>query len=83
MNYAYSFQDPIASYDKENQGFMPGVSQRCDSDQLFQKACRGGLKLENTLDSGIWIVITESVAHNLRPASTSQDFIRALQICYV
>jgi hypothetical protein len=53
MNYAYSFQDPIASYDKENQGFMQGVSQRCDSDQLFQKAYRGGLKLENTLDSGI------------------------------
>lgn len=44
-NYAAPFQDPMASYGPENLGFLKGVSQKYDPDQLFQRAVLGGYKL--------------------------------------
>ncbi|KAH7402179.1 hypothetical protein DE146DRAFT_744748 [Phaeosphaeria sp. MPI-PUGE-AT-0046c] len=45
MNYAYSFQDPIGSYVKENREFLLKTSLKYDPQGLFQKGCLGGFKL--------------------------------------
>ncbi|KAL1867476.1 hypothetical protein Daus18300_006320 [Diaporthe australafricana] len=45
MNYAWGFQDPIASYGQENKVFLQKVSQTHDPEGLFQKGVPGGFKL--------------------------------------
>jgi hypothetical protein len=45
MNYAYSFQDPIASYGAESHERLRAVSKKYDAEGLFQRAVRGGFKL--------------------------------------
>lgn len=45
MNYAWGFQDPIASYGQENKAFLQKVSRAYDPDGLFQKGVPGGFKL--------------------------------------
>lgn len=45
INYAATFQDPIASYGKENKRRLQEVSRKYDPQGLFQKAVPGGFKL--------------------------------------
>lgn len=45
MNYAWDFQDPIASYGPENKAFLQQVSRTYDPDGLFQNGVPGGFKL--------------------------------------
>jgi hypothetical protein len=45
MNYAWDFQDPIASYGEENKAFLQKVSRAYDPEALFQKGVPGGFKL--------------------------------------
>jgi hypothetical protein len=45
MNYAYNFQNPIASYGKELQEKLLEVSHAYDRYGLFQKGVPGGFKL--------------------------------------
>ncbi|KAH9908353.1 FAD-binding domain-containing protein [Xylariomycetidae sp. FL2044] len=45
LNYAFGFQDPIASYGAENKKMMQDVSRKYDPEGLFQKNAVGGFKL--------------------------------------
>lgn len=45
MNYAYSFQNPIATYGEEAEKKLREVSKKFDSDGLFQKGVPGGFKV--------------------------------------
>jgi hypothetical protein len=45
MNYAFSFQDPIASYGHVNRGKLREVSGRYDPEGLFQMGIPGEFKL--------------------------------------
>ncbi|CAG9983684.1 unnamed protein product [Clonostachys byssicola] len=45
LNYAFSFQDPIASYGEENKKAMLEVSKKYDPNGLFQTGAVGGFKL--------------------------------------
>lgn len=45
MNYAYNFQNPIASYGTELHETLRRVSEKYDADGLFQKGVPGGFKL--------------------------------------
>ncbi|KAI1778217.1 FAD-binding domain-containing protein [Hypoxylon cercidicola] len=45
LNYAASFQDPIASYGAKNKQKLQDVSRSYDPDGLFQKGVPGGFKL--------------------------------------
>ena len=44
-NYAFSDQDPLLSYGKENVEKLRNVSKKYDPDGMFQTACPGGFKL--------------------------------------
>jgi hypothetical protein len=45
MNYAFTFQDPIASYGQVNKAKLREVGGRYDPEGLFQKGVSGGFKL--------------------------------------
>lgn len=45
MNYAYDFQDPIASYGAVSHQKLRQVSEKYDAEGLFQKGVPGGFKL--------------------------------------
>lgn len=45
LNYATPWQDPIASYGRDNVEAMQATSKRYDPGQIFQKAVPGGFKL--------------------------------------
>lgn len=45
MNYAYDFQDPIASYGAESHQVLREVSRKYDAEGLFQKGVPGGFKI--------------------------------------
>jgi hypothetical protein len=46
LNYCAEWQRPFESYGEENWRFMKEVSKKYDPDQLFQKGCIGGFKLD-------------------------------------
>ena len=46
LNYAASFQDPIAGYGNASVSMLQAVSKKYDPDQLFQKQVPGGFKLQ-------------------------------------
>lgn len=48
MNYAYNFQNPIASYGPELHETLREVSKKYDADGLFQTEAPGGFKLAST-----------------------------------
>ena len=45
LNYAASFQDPIASYGPANKAHLQAVSKKYDPTGFFQRAIPGGFKL--------------------------------------
>ena len=45
MNYAFTFQDPIASYGPENKQRLQDASRKYDPEGVFQKGVPGGFKL--------------------------------------
>ncbi|PLB46221.1 FAD-binding domain-containing protein, partial [Aspergillus steynii IBT 23096] len=45
MNYAFPFQDPVASYGAENKQRLQDVSRKYDPEGVFQKGVPGGFKL--------------------------------------
>lgn len=45
LNYADGFQDPIAAYGEDSVKFLRGVSEKYDSNGVFQKAVKGGFKI--------------------------------------
>lgn len=51
LNYAASFQDPLASYGAANLAFMRQVSQKYDPEQVFQNLVPGGFKLGSAVAS--------------------------------
>lgn len=46
MNYAYNFQNPIASYGSALHAKLREVSKKYDVDGFFQKGVSGGFKLD-------------------------------------
>ncbi|KAF1954780.1 FAD-binding domain-containing protein [Byssothecium circinans] len=51
MNYASQFEDPIASYGRENKKRLKGVAKKYDPQQVFQKLHPGYFKLEGPPNS--------------------------------
>ncbi|KAL3469301.1 FAD-binding domain-containing protein [Aspergillus californicus] len=45
LNYAFNFQDPIASYGAENKAKLQEVARKYDPEGVFQKHVPGGFKL--------------------------------------
>ncbi|CAG9998328.1 unnamed protein product [Clonostachys byssicola] len=45
MNYAFSHQDPLASYGEENREKLAQASKKYDPEGVFQKGITGGFKL--------------------------------------
>jgi len=45
LNYAASWQDPIAGYGTENVAFLQDVARKYDPEGIFQTKCPGGFKV--------------------------------------
>lgn len=45
LNYAASWQDPLASYGEESVEFLREVAERYDPEGVFQELCPGGFKI--------------------------------------
>lgn len=52
LNYAGSFQDPIASYGEDSVRFLKQVARKYDPSGVFQKAAKGGFKIPGMDKSG-------------------------------
>lgn len=53
LNYASEFQDPIASYGKENKERLVRISRKYDPKQVFQYLQPGGFKLVKGAPNGL------------------------------
>lgn len=51
LNYCDEWQRPFEGYGEENWRFLKEVSRKYDPDELFQKGCAGGFKLDIKPDS--------------------------------